>query len=44
VPFSLGIESSDVPVTSVLELQGGITAKDGISVGDKVVAKQFAQG
>jgi uncharacterized membrane protein (UPF0127 family) len=44
VPYSLGIESSGVPVMAVLELEGGITAKDQISVGDKVVAKQFGQG
>jgi len=29
------------PVLAVLELQGGITDTDGISVGDKVIAKQF---
>lgn len=31
-------------VLAVLELQGGITATDGISVGDKVIAKQFPGG
>jgi uncharacterized membrane protein (UPF0127 family) len=31
-------------VLATLELQGGITAKDGISVGDKVIAKQFPGG
>lgn len=41
VPQSLRVISSHVPVTATLELQGGITAKDDIDVGDKVVAPQF---
>jgi uncharacterized membrane protein (UPF0127 family) len=40
VPYSeTPIDSGTV--LAVLELQGGITATDGISVGDKVTAKQF---
>jgi uncharacterized membrane protein (UPF0127 family) len=41
VPQSLRVISSHVPVLATLELQGGITAKDDIDVGDKVVAPQF---
>jgi hypothetical protein len=43
VPYSeASIDSA--PALAVLELQGGITATDGISVGDKVIAKQFPGG
>jgi uncharacterized protein len=42
VPFSLAPVDSGGPVLAVLELQGGITAKDGISVGDRVTAAQFS--
>ena len=41
VPQSLRVISSHVPVAATLELQGGITAKDDIDVGDKVIAAQF---
>ncbi|MDD2862502.1 MAG: DUF192 domain-containing protein [Acidiphilium sp.] len=41
VPESLRVISSRVPVAATLELQGGITAKDDIDVGDKVIASQF---
>jgi len=41
VPESLRVISSGVPVAATLELQGGITAKDDIVVGDKVIAPQF---
>ncbi|MDD2877114.1 MAG: DUF192 domain-containing protein [Acidiphilium sp.] len=41
VPQSLRVISSHVPVAATLELQGGITAKDDIDVGDKVIAPQF---
>jgi uncharacterized membrane protein (UPF0127 family) len=41
VPFSLAPVDSGGPVLAVLELQGGITAKDDISVGDRVAAPQF---
>ncbi|MGC9269099.1 DUF192 domain-containing protein [Acidiphilium sp.] len=41
VPESLRVISSHVPVAATLELQGGITAKDDIDVGDKVIAPQF---
>jgi uncharacterized membrane protein (UPF0127 family) len=44
VPYSLANISSNTPVLATLELQGGITAKDDISVGDKVIAKQFSGG
>jgi uncharacterized membrane protein (UPF0127 family) len=44
VPYSLRDISSGVPVLATLELQAGITAADGISVGDKVIAKQFNGG
>jgi uncharacterized membrane protein (UPF0127 family) len=42
VPFSLAPVDSGGPVLAVLELQGGITAKDDISVGDRVTAPQFS--
>jgi uncharacterized membrane protein (UPF0127 family) len=42
VPYSLAPVDSGGPVLAVLELQGGITAKDGISVGDRVTAAQFS--
>ena len=38
VPESLAVIDSKVPVTATLELQGGITAKENISVGDRVEA------
>jgi uncharacterized membrane protein (UPF0127 family) len=41
VPQSLRVISSRVPVAATLELQGGITAKDDIDVGDKVIGTQF---
>jgi uncharacterized membrane protein (UPF0127 family) len=41
VPESLRVISSHVPVAATLELQGGISAKDDIDVGDKVIASQF---
>lgn len=41
VPESLRVISSGVPVAATIELQGGITAKDDIDVGDKVIAPQF---
>ena len=41
VPFSLAPVDSGGPVMAVLELQGGITAKEAISVGDRVTASQF---
>jgi len=44
VPYSLRSISSNVPVGAVLELAGGATAADNISVGDKVIAKQFGGG
>jgi uncharacterized membrane protein (UPF0127 family) len=44
VPYSLKTISSGVPVLATLELQGGITATDNISTGDKVIAKQFTGG
>jgi len=44
VPYSEATISSGGPVLATLELQGGITAADGISVGDKVIAKQFGGG
>jgi uncharacterized membrane protein (UPF0127 family) len=44
VPYSLRNISSNVPVAAVLELAGGATAADNISVGDKVIAKQFGGG
>jgi uncharacterized membrane protein (UPF0127 family) len=44
VPYSEATISSGGAVIATLELQGGITATDGISVGDKVIAKQFGGG
>jgi uncharacterized membrane protein (UPF0127 family) len=44
VPYSLRDISSGVPVLATLELQAGITASEDISVGDKVIAKQFNGG
>ncbi|HQT61786.1 MULTISPECIES: DUF192 domain-containing protein [unclassified Acidiphilium] len=44
VPQSLRIISSRVPVAATIELQGGITAKDDIDVGDKVIGPQFGNG
>jgi uncharacterized membrane protein (UPF0127 family) len=44
VPYSLRDISSGVPVLATLELQAGITAAEDISVGDKVIAKQFNGG
>ena len=41
VPQSLRIISSHVKVAATIELQGGITAKDDIDVGDKVIGPQF---
>lgn len=41
VPESLRVITSHVPVAATLELQGGITAKEDIDVGDKVIASQF---
>jgi uncharacterized membrane protein (UPF0127 family) len=41
VPHSLAVDDSNGPVLAVLELQGGLTAKEGIAVGDKVIAKPF---
>lgn len=41
VPHSLRVISSGTPVAATLELQGGLTAKDDIDVGDKVIAAQF---
>ncbi len=38
VPRSLAVVSSDGVVGSTLELQGGLTAKLGISVGDRVIS------
>ena len=38
VPRSLAVVSSDGVVGSTLELQGGLTAKLGITVGDRVVS------
>jgi uncharacterized membrane protein (UPF0127 family) len=42
VPYSLAPVESGGPVLAVLELQGGITAQDDISVGDRVTAPQFS--
>jgi uncharacterized membrane protein (UPF0127 family) len=44
VPYSTATISSGVPVAATLELQGGITAADDISVGDRVIAKPFGGG
>ena len=44
VPHSLRIIRSHGKVAATLELQGGITAKDDIDVGNKVIAKQFSSG
>jgi uncharacterized membrane protein (UPF0127 family) len=44
VPYSTATISSGRPVLATLELQGGITAADDISVGDKVIAKPFGGG
>ena len=41
VPESLAVIDSHGPVLATLELQGGITAKLGIVVGDKVTGKIF---
>ncbi|GAB0119559.1 DUF192 domain-containing protein [Acidisoma sp. 7E03] len=41
VPFSLAPVDSGGPVKAVLELQGGLTAKENISVGDQVQAAAF---
>ena len=41
VPYSLAPVDSGGPVKAVLELQGGLTAKESISVGDKVIAAPF---
>ncbi|MBO1361146.1 DUF192 domain-containing protein [Acetobacter sacchari] len=38
VPRSLAHISSHGPVVATLELQGGVTAKEGISVGDRIEA------
>lgn len=44
VPYSLKPIPSGGDVEATLELQGGITSTDGISVGDKVVAKGLGGG
>ena len=44
VPYSLKVISSGVPVKATLELQGGLTAKYNINVGDQVIAKPFSGG
>jgi uncharacterized membrane protein (UPF0127 family) len=41
VPYSLAPVDSGGPVLAVLELQGGLTAKEAISVGDQVIAAPF---
>ena len=41
IPHSLGIDDSGGPILAVLELQGGLTAKENIAVGDKVIATAF---
>lgn len=42
VPYSLAYISSHGPVLATLELAGGLTAKLGITVGDKVVSSALA--
>ena len=42
VPYSLAYISSHGPVLATLELAGGLTAKLGITVGDKVVSATLA--
>jgi uncharacterized protein len=44
VPESLAIVGSDGVVGSTLELAGGVTAKLGISVGDRVVSTALPKG
>ena len=44
VPQSLAIVSSGTPVAATLELQGGLTEKLGITVGDKVTSKALPAG
>jgi uncharacterized membrane protein (UPF0127 family) len=41
VPHSLAVVDSAGPVLAVLELQGGLTAKENIAVGDTVINKAF---
>jgi uncharacterized membrane protein (UPF0127 family) len=41
VPYSLSPELSGGPVKAVLELQGGLTDKEDIHIGDRVLATQF---
>ena len=41
IPYSLAPVDSGGPVKAVLELQGGLTAKENISVGDQVIAQTF---
>jgi uncharacterized membrane protein (UPF0127 family) len=43
VPQSMAIVSSEGPVQATLELQGGITSKLGIEVGDKVTGGPFGK-
>jgi len=44
VPYSTADISSGVPVAATLELKGGTTDVENISVGDRVIAKQFGGG
>ncbi|MCQ8241757.1 DUF192 domain-containing protein [Rhizosaccharibacter radicis] len=44
VPRSLAVVDSDGPVAATLELQGGLTGRLGIRVGDKVEAKSLSGG